>query len=85
MKINSRTQLLEDFTDSEACKMLLWAEDVVLRGEVAWPDPPFVPDWLDSFGYDERQRLLVISTALPARVLLSLLRAQREAKPARSL
>lgn len=74
MLLDCETKLFCDMTKQEAQEMLDWAEDVVLRGKVAHPDPKFVTWWLSSCGYDERQRLLVISTALPQRILLSLVR-----------
>jgi hypothetical protein len=77
MIINAQTQLFEDISDDEAEQMLVWARNVVLHGEFPALDPPWMAEWLKTFGYDERQRLMMINTALPQRVLLSLCERQR--------
>ncbi len=73
MKINTATMLFTDLTSSQADEMQCWAEDVVLRGVIASPQPEWVTEWFKACGFDERQGLLVVSTALPQRVLLSVL------------
>lgn len=64
--------LFRDFTTQEAAQMKEWATNIVLHGKVAHPDPEWVTAWMESNHYNERQRLLTISCALPQRVLLSL-------------
>jgi len=64
--------LFRDFTTQEAEQMKEWATNVVLHGKVAHPDPEWVTAWMESNHYDERQRLLTVTCALPQRVLLSL-------------
>jgi hypothetical protein len=78
MRINKTTQLFEELTQDEADPLLAWAEDVVLRGDFPPIDPPWLSAWLDTMGYDARQRLLLISTAIPQRVLLSVAHYQRD-------
>lgn len=64
--------LFRDFTTQEAKEMKEWATNIVLHGNVAHPDPDWVTAWMEFERYDERQRSLAISVALPQRVLLSL-------------
>ena len=64
--------LFRDFTTQEAAQMKEWATNIVLHGKVAHPDPEWVTAWMEANHYDDRQRLLTISCALPQRVLLSL-------------
>lgn len=64
--------LFRDFTAQESAEMKQWATDIVLHGKVAYPDPEWVTAWMQAHCYDERQRLLTLSVALPQRVLLSL-------------
>ena len=77
MTINMQTQLFENISDDEAERMWIWARNMVLHGHFPPLDPPWITQWLEAFGYDDRQRLLLISTALPQRVLLSLCERQR--------
>lgn len=76
MRVNKKTLLFEDLTEDARRELLVWAEDVVLQGKIAYPDPPWVTEWMKVAGYDERQRLLTISTSLPQRILLSLVYAK---------
>lgn len=73
MRIDPVTLLFEDLTDDEAEDLLSWSARVVLHGEVH-PCPPWVDLWIAVGGYDDRQRLLLVATALPARALLSVAR-----------
>ena len=70
MKINKQTMLFEDISDDEAREMLYFCKDIVLYGKVSFPD--YFEQWIKEFKYDERQKTLLISTAFPQRVLLSL-------------
>lgn len=76
MRIDHATMLFVDLTDQEALELQAFAESVVLHGNIPNPQPEWVDQWMREFGYDERQRLLVISTAFPQRVLLSVARYQ---------
>jgi hypothetical protein len=76
MKVNKATQLWEELRPDEVSAMTSWAEDVVLRGKVAYPDPPWLTLWYSELGFDEdRQRLMLQSTAVPQKVLLSIVKA----------
>lgn len=77
MRINEKTMLFEDIPPDLQVEMRTWVENVVLRGELSWPLPSWVQDWMNTFNFDERQTMLIQSTALPQRILLSLLYAQK--------
>jgi hypothetical protein len=68
----------QDLDEDSATEILSWAEDVTVRGRIAYPRPDWVQEWLDVMMFDERQALLVTSTVLPQRVLLSLVRYYRD-------
>lgn len=78
MRINKKTMLFEDIDRDTGNQMRTWCVNVVLRGQVIWPDPPWVAEWMRTFDYNENQRLSVISTVLPQRVLLSLMAEQSD-------
>lgn len=76
MKINKVTQLWEDLIPADISAMKTWAEDVVLRGKIAYPNPDWLVFWYMELGFkEENQRLLMQSTAVPQRVLLSIINA----------
>lgn len=74
MRVDPKTLLLIEMTDFEAASALEWAENLVLAGTFPPDDPPWLAEWLRVAGYDERQRLMLISTAIPQRILLSVVR-----------
>ena len=74
MRINKKTMLFEGIDQAMRQQMMDWCEDVILRGRIAWPDPPWVVEWMSAFDYNESQRLCTVSIVLPQRVLLSLVR-----------
>lgn len=76
--VNLTTQLFEGLTDQEADELQSWVEGVVLRGVFPPKHPDTIEQWFVIFGYDSDHRLLVFSTALPQRVLLSLLKRKDE-------
>lgn len=83
MIINPQTLLFEDLSDDEREELRSYAEAVVLEGRFPQPEPFWVAIWAVHAGYDHRQKLLVMSTALPQRILLSLLPPrQTQSKPA---
>jgi len=71
-KISSQTMLFEDMTNDEAYWLEEWVNAVVLEGTF-YPNK-LVEQWYTECGFNQDQRLLVMSTALPQRALLSLLR-----------
>jgi hypothetical protein len=78
VKINKSTQLWEDLTPTEIGVMCRWAKDVVLYGKLEYPTPPWLMLWYSELGFDEdRQRLMLQSTAVPQRVLLSTVEAMK--------
>ena len=77
MKINQKTMLFEELTLEEGKEMLAFCESVVLEGKMPHPLPPWVGQWLDAFDYNTPDRaLLLLSTAFPQRVMLSLLKSE---------
>lgn len=72
MNINEKTMIFEDLSNEEADAMLVVLENIVLRGEVPSPFPPWLKEWMETFGYNGSQGLLLVSTAFPQRALLSL-------------
>lgn len=73
MKINPTTLLFEDLTDDEREELRSYAESVVIDGVFPQPEPHWVAFWAVMAGYDHRQKLIVMSTVLPQRILLSIL------------
>ena len=75
-KINSKTMLFEDMNSDEVYWLEKWVNAVVLEGTF-YPND-LVERWYAECGFSQDQRLLVMSTALPQRALLSLLRYKNE-------
>lgn len=75
-KINSKTMLFEDMTIIEAYLLEEWVNAVVLDGK--FTPNGLVEQWYTECGFNQDQRLLVMSTALPQRALLSLLKYKNE-------
>ncbi len=73
MRVDPKTLLITEMTDLEAAAMLEWTEAIVLAGTFPPDDPPWLAEWLRVAGFDGRQRLMVLSTVVPQRALLSLL------------
>jgi hypothetical protein len=71
--VDKETMLFVDISGALARDMREWCRQVIFIGKTPWPDPPWVTDWLKTFAFDDRQRLLVLSTVLVPRVLWSLL------------
>jgi len=72
MTLNKTTMLYSSIPRETREEMLNWCADVVLKGNVTW-NHDWLSRWLVECGFDEHQRLLVISTVAPQRLLLSLL------------
>lgn len=73
MRINKDTLMFEDLLRDE-CKMLYgWGKSVVLNGHIPLPHPEWVLEWMNLFNRFGRteSELLVLSTVLPLKVLLS--------------
>lgn len=69
MVINDQTLLFEQLTEEEKDELRTWAEAVVLKGYFPQPEPPWVGVWAVKAGYNPTQKLLVLSTVLPLRIL----------------
>lgn len=78
MKVDPKTLLISEMTDLEAASVLEWAERIVLTGDFPPVDPPWLALWMQTAGFDGRQRLMVLSTVAPQRALLSVLHHRRE-------
>ena len=63
--------LFIDLTDTEAKELGAFCERLVVEGHTDIEHPAFVA-WCKAANFDERQVLLVYSTAFPQRALLSL-------------
>lgn len=74
MVIDSRTLLFDDISVAEWHDLYSWASGVILHGHLRQPEPAWIEEWCRVAQFDSRQKLLMLSTALPQRVLLSLLK-----------
>lgn len=77
IRINKELQIWEDLSTDDIEEMQHWAEDVLFNGKLAYPTPAWLELWYKELGYDGRMRLLVQSTAIPQRVLMSIVRQQQ--------
>jgi hypothetical protein len=73
--INPKTMLFENIDAKLQLDMLSVVEDLVLRGSPPSPQPAWVSDWMRQMGFNADQELMVMATAFPQRVLLSLVHA----------
>lgn len=82
MQIDQKTMLYTDILPVERKEMIEVARSIVLDGKVPHPIPLWVTDWLKAFDLDTPdRRLLVLSTAFPQRLLLSLvLESEKDSK-----
>lgn len=74
MKIDPKTLLFTDIPPEMAKEMLAVSEDIMFKGTLPHPRPEWLQEWMQAGGFDERQYLLIVSTVLPARVLLSIIK-----------
>ena len=77
MKVNLKTLMFEDMTDEEAEDLYVRVRALVLKGEGFPLSDPFFQTWVKAGGYDERQALMMFSTAYPQRALLSIVAHNR--------
>lgn len=73
MKIDKISMLITEMTDQEADAVLRIAEKIVLFGVIDWKRPEIIL-WMDTCCDTETQKLLMAATAMPQRLLLSVLR-----------
>lgn len=76
MQIDPNTLLFTDIDEVTAAHMRLLAEDIVLQGTVPEIWPIWLEQWFAIGGFAEGSGLLILSTVLPSRIFLSLLRRQ---------
>jgi len=74
MKIHKMSLLFEDIPEDVRADMTSVVEDIVLRGKIPHPYPEWMAEWLKIGEFSDKQHLMVISTVLPARVLISIVR-----------
>lgn len=71
MQVNASTMLVSDISDVERADIVQLCEDIILHGKVDW-NHPIAKQWLDVCAPDDRHKLLLYSTVMPQRLLLSL-------------
>ena len=79
MNVNRDTMLFENLTDFDAMRLRVATEELVQTGHIDPDARYFFEVWRASLGFDDRQGLLLMSTAFPQRALLSLLRRNDDA------
>ncbi len=73
MKVNSKTLLFEDLSNSERIELQSICEDIILYGRIPPSSNRLISTWLEAGGFKtDGGILLVISTVFPARALLSI-------------
>lgn len=81
MYIDPKTLLFVEMSNQEEFELLAWAENVVLtgmtHGHPKWIDDR-IDEWLNAAGLEVSNRLLAISTVIPQRVLISIIRSRAE-------
>lgn len=74
MKVDKRLMLVTDMNPLETVECLRVAEKIVFEGVVDW-NSPVIQVWMDAFAPNTDHRLLMASTALPQRLLISYINA----------
>jgi hypothetical protein len=78
LKVNKKTFLFEDFSKQEADEMLYFARNLIIGEHLPKILPSFVTLWMEEFNYGEDQKYLVLASALPQRILLSLIENSKQ-------
>ena len=73
MKINAETMLVEDFEDTNKDELQFLLKKMIVRGKIDEELWIIFDEWKNACGIDDRQRLLLVSTTFPQKMLLSLL------------
>ncbi len=73
MKIDETTMLFTEISAEDRKEMYPLAKRMILEGFIPNPIPKFITQWMETFEYTERQYLMVMATAIPQRILVSLL------------
>lgn len=76
MTVNKSSMLIENLDEETADQLTSLMEDIVLRGKINTSDH-FLSHYFNECGFNNEQRLLIMSTAVPQRILLSLVKYYR--------
>ena len=79
MRVNPVTQTFIEMSQSDYIALRQEIELLVVHGTITERIRVFFEFWRVALGYDDRQGLLLMSTAFPQRVLLSLLHHKESA------
>ena len=74
MNVNRETMLFENLTDDDAARLRKVMDELVLMGHIMPDAHYFFEVWRICLGFEDKQGLLLMSTAFPQRALLSLLK-----------
>lgn len=72
MLYNQKTMTLKNLTNNEKNDLQKVCKELVLKGKIDWNDK-FIKFWMENTTHDQNQRLLIAATAMPQRLLLSLI------------
>jgi len=70
---NQEFLLIENLNREEELKLVSFASSIVLEGKIDFENE-FAKFWLDNVAHTNDQKLLLYSTAMPQRLLLSVIR-----------
>lgn len=70
-RVNPTSLLFDDLTPPEIAELETLTKQLVLEGRSIFGQRCFI-EWCNVAGFDDRQALLVMTTAFPQRALLSL-------------
>lgn len=73
MKINVDTMLIDDFEDVNKDELVFMLKKMIIKGKIDEELWAIFDEWRIACGLDNKQRLLLMSTAFPQRMLLSLI------------
>lgn len=73
MKIDPESLMFTDLTDVESVELYRVAEGIV-RGDIPHPRPEWMREWFRVSHTQASQELLMLSTVLPLRITLSILK-----------
>ena len=77
MFLNSDNMLFCNLSQSDKSELIKIAEDIILYGKVPNPMPSWFGDWFSAGQFRDHDKLMVIATALPQRLLLSVAMDQK--------
>lgn len=74
MYVDPKTLLFEDLSESESVALVGFAESIMFGPGMESVGGALIEAWMKAGGFDDHQRLLIISTVFPGRALLSVIR-----------